>query len=307
MSSPLYGGVLTYHRNVHTCGVARFNHYLAQHLGIPLIDFQQALTSVVQNPLISVKFSEIRSDDFVIIEEFLHQLSDFSVIFHDYTESSVAIDLMLRANHAMALNSEICSLMRHRRSDVACGFTVASYEAPERLETPDLTLITFGMAHKIQATGYARVAELLKADSRSHTLEISSALHEGTVFDDTFFEVGAEISRCFHGRVRFLGFLADGEVALRISRASAMLAFFPRGARENNNSVMSAMRLAIPVITNLDESSPNWLRHRETIFDINQLTEFPDPRELQKVGLGGRLATEHLTYENLIRTLHSQQ
>lgn len=305
MSHPLYDGVLTYHRNIHTCGVARFNHYLARHLGVPLFDYQAALTRDLKMPLISIKFSEIQRDDYVMIEEFLHEIADFSVIFHDYTESSIAISLMRRAIHVMGLNSEVCSLMRHHRPDVAVGFTVASYGLPEQLETPDLILITFGMAHKIQATGYARVAELLEADSRSHVLEISSALHEGTVFDDTFFEVGAEISKCFRGRVRFLGFLADGEVSLRISRSSAMLAFFPRGARENNNSVMSAMRLGVPVITNLDQVSPDWLRHRETIFDINQLTGFPDVHELQKVGLAGRLATEHLTYENLVKALHS--
>jgi len=299
-----YGGVLTYHRNIHTCGVARFNHYLARHLGVPLLDYRQMQTRDDRNLLVSIKFSEILSEDLGLIAEVLQKVPEFSVIFHDYVESAVAIDLTQRAKRVMGLNGEVCALMRRNRVDVVAGFTVPSYEPPERLQAPELTLITFGMAHKIQSTGYERVAELLHADPRTHVLEISSALHEGTAFDDSFFEVGAEISKCFRGHVRFLGFLADGEVSLRISRASAMLAFFPRGARENNNSVMSAMRLAVPVITNLDESSPPWLRHDESVFDVNRLTAFPHAQDLQRVGIGGRLATQHLTYDKLMSFLH---
>jgi len=299
-----YGGVLTYHRNIHTCGVARFNHYLARHLAVPLLDYQQVQTRDGRDLLVSIKFSEILSEDLGLIADALRRVPRFSVIFHDFIESAVAIDLMQRATRAMGLNSEVCALMRQHRSDVVLGFTVASYDLPQSLPLPELTLITFGMAHKIQATGYEKVAKLLRADPRTHVLEISSALHEGTAFDDSFFEVGAEISKCFRGRVRFLGFLADEEVSLRVSRASAMLAFFPSGARENNNSVMSAMRLAVPVITNLDEASPHWLRHDESVFDVNQLDTFPQPDDLRRVGAHGRTATQHLTYGELMSILH---
>ena len=79
-----------------------------------------------------------------------------------------------------------------------------------------------------------------------------------------------------------------------------MLAFFPNGARENNNSVLSAMWLGTPVITNLDSWSPSWLKHGETVFDINRLEEFPSKGKLKEVGEFGRSATEHLTYQSLV-------
>jgi hypothetical protein len=78
-----------------------------------------------------------------------------------------------------------------------------------------------------------------------------------------------------------------------------MLAFFPNGARENNNSVLSAMYLGTPVITNLDKWSPSWLKHGETVFDINRLEEFPSTEILNEVGERGRIATKDLTYRSL--------
>lgn len=303
MSVSYFDGVLTYHTNIHTCGVARFNHLLAKHLKVPISGIMEPVLGSLKRPVISVKFAEIleshRNDIFTVIAN----LGRFSAILHDFEESNLASLIIKRADRIMGLNGEIANQIRQLRDDVVTGFTVASYEAPFEQAKTDILLVTFGMAHKIQSSGYRKVAELLKRDSRTHLLEISSALHEGTEFSDAFFEVGDEISRCFEGRVRFLGFLADSEVALRVSRASALLAFFPRGARENNNSVMSAMRLSVPVITNLDASSPTWLRHEETVFDINKMAIFPPNEQLRTVGASAKSATKYLTYELLLGLL----
>jgi len=161
------------------------------------------------------------------------------------------------------------------------------------------------MAHKIQSKGYQRVGQLLAADGRDYVLEISSALHEGTEFDDSFFTVGDEISECFKGNVEFLGFLADNEVARRLTSADAMLAFFPSGVRENNTSVIGAMNIGLPVITNVDEWSPSWARHDETIFDVGCLERFPSHEDFKRVGEAGRRAVANLTFAGLIKILTS--
>ena len=101
-----------------------------------------------------------------------------------------------------------------------------------------------------------------------------------------------------------MGFLADSEVSMRISQASAMLTFFPSGARENNNSVMSAMALGCPVITNIDDRSPSWMEHGRTIFDLRKLSRFPTSAELQQVGIAGREAVMQFTYSHLLELLH---
>lgn len=303
MSVRNFDAVLTYHNNMHTCGVARFNHYLAQHLSVPMLQLTNLIESQLEHPIVSIKVSEFSDSDFTKTLERILDLKLFSLILHDFIDTPLLHAVISQADSVMGLNSEIVSNLHSLRQDAALGFTVASYGIQNRAVLPDLKLITFGMAHKIQSSGYQRVAELLKADSRSHILEISSALHEGTKFDDSYFEVGDEISEFFGGKVRFLGFLADPEVSLRVSRSSAMLAFFPCGARENNNSVVSAMHLAVPVITNLDDRSPSWLRHGETVFDVRHLSVFPSDAELRRVGDSGRSAVEELTYENLLKKL----
>ena len=298
-----FDAVLTYHSNIHTCGVARFNHYLATHLSVPLVRIVDELVREFRHPIISIKVSEILDADLNYIQDQVGRLGSYSLIVHDLCDGPLLEKLVFNATRVMGLNKEISLRLRNLRPDVLIGHTVASYEQPKPSLEANLTLITFGMAHKIQSARYQKVAKLLKFDPRSHILEISSALHEGTQFDDSFFEVGDEIAGLFEGRVRFLGFLADPEVSNRVARSSAMLAFFPSGARENNNSVLSAMHLGVPVITNLDALSPVWLKHNETVFDIESLQQFPSDAELKRVGSAGRAAVADLTYAMLIKSL----
>ena len=294
--------VITYHHNIHTCGVARFNRYLADHLKIPMLSFTELANGTFKFPLISIKESEMLHEDVLEFYSIIERTKiRYSVVFHSFEGSETEIKFLKGAEEVMALNAQMAAEILPFRADVLTGFTVATPLPNISISTSfEIKMITFGMAHKIQSSGYIKVADLLNDSGRTSVLEISSALHEGTEFDDRFFNVGEEISEIFDGRVEFLGFLADHEVARRVKAADVMLAFFPNGARENNNSVLSAMWLGTPVITNLDSWSPSWLKHGETVFDINRLEEFPSKGELKEVGEFGRSATEHLTYKSLV-------
>ena len=294
--------VITYHHNIHTCGVARFNRYLADHLKIPMLSFAELANDMYNFPLISIKESEMLHEDVLEFYSIIERTKiRYSVVFHSFEGSETEIKFLQGAEEVMALNAQMAAEILPFRADVLKGFTVATPLPNISISTSfEIKMITFGMAHKIQSSGYIKVADLLNDSGRTSVLEISSALHEGTEFDDRFFNVGEEISEIFDGRVEFLGFLADHEVARRVKAADVMLAFFPNGARENNNSVLSAMWLGTPVITNLDSWSPSWLKHGETVFDINRLEEFPSKGKLKEVGEFGRSATEHLTYQSLV-------
>ena len=294
--------VITYHHNIHTCGVARFNRYLADHLKIPMLSFTELANDTYNFPVISIKESEMLHEDVLEFYSIIERTKiRYSVVFHSFEGSETEIKFLKGAEEVMALNAQMAAVILPFRADVLKGFTVATPLPNISIATSfEIKMITFGMAHKIQSSGYIKVADLLNDSGRTSVLEISSALHEGTEFDDRFFNVGEEISEIFNGRVEFLGFLADHEVARRVKAADVMLAFFPYGARENNNSVLSAMWLGTPVITNLDSWSPSWLKHGETVFDINRLEEFPSKGKLKEVGEFGRRATEHLTYQSLV-------
>lgn len=303
--SNFFDAIVSYHHNVHTCGVARFNQNFAHHLGVPMVRIDELAELKIRNPIVSVKYSEMDREDLQPFLDELARIDKYALVLHDYDKTNFERELLRNADRVMALNAQLAENVRECRPDVLTGFAVPNIFARQHTRATDLRLITFGMAHKIQSKGYQMVGQLLATDGRDYVLEISSALHEGTEFDDSFFTVGDKISECFRGNVEFLGFLADTEVARRLTVSDAMLAFFPLGVRENNTSVISAMKLGLAVITNVDNWSPNWARHGETVFDVNRLKVFPKHEELKRVGESGRSAIAHLTFAGLTEILSS--
>ena len=298
----MHTAVVTFHTNPYTCGVARFNHSLATALGVPLVPLESYLTSGdASRVLLSIKLEEITADVLVRLGSVLEQRTlNYDLFLHAADGSELEQALFVGASRVFAASAEIAEQVRPSRPDVSSVFAPGAPVLP-RQQPVDCTLLTFGMAHKIRSDGYRRLAALMEGDSRSFRLEISTALHEGGSFDASFFTIGEEISAAFSGNVRFLGFLADAEVSERLREVDALVAFFPRGARENNTTVLSAMTHGCPVITNLDQSSPAWMMHGVTVYDIGKLTHFPDKSELQQVGDTGMRAAREFSFDVLAR------
>ena len=261
--------VVSSHTNPYTCGVARFSRSLADQLGIPHISLKEYLSfPAPNNSLMSLKMEEIPDDDCGRLSHLLRERTpEYSYFVHDFIDSELQVLLSERAHKVFANSAELSSLISSRRPDVISVFSPGA-RVRQKLARPDLRLLTAGMAHKIQSKGYADLARLLDGETRRVRLEITSAIHEGQRFDESFFSVAEDIRRVFHNDVHFCGFLSDEELSQRLHLADAYVAFFPRGVRENNTTVLSAMTHGCAVITNLDEWSPNWMRHGETILDI---------------------------------------
>ena len=295
--------IVSFHTNPYTCGVARFNRALADELQVPLSSIKSFSESPVGGALISVKFDEMSAEATTQLgAALLGDRKSFDLLLHDVHKSPEEILFCREARAVYAATSELRDRLVDVRPDALASFAPG---APVIIQPPkfDLTLITFGMAHKIRSERYQKLGELLRGDSRTVQLEISTALHEGTTFSEEFFSVNTEISSVFKGNVSFLGFLADGEVSRRIRAADALIAFFPHGARENNTTVLSAMAHGCPVITNLDSYSPIWMRHNESLFDIAQLETFPAATELKRVGANAVKAVEPFSFYHLAKQL----
>jgi len=101
--------------------------------------------------------------------------------------------------------------------------------------------------------------------------------------------------------------LADDEVSRRMTEADALVAFFPSGVRENNTTVLSAMAHGCAVITNLDEYSPPWMKHGESVFDVNQLANFPSSAEMSAVRTGAKKAVSPYNFEQLSKLLSKRE
>lgn len=293
-----YDCVMTYHRNPYTCGIARFNHRLAETLGVPLVDFNEIEFRNVRAPLVSVNASEVGTDMDGLGDQLNASFDRYGLFLHDFWGTEAEIDLMAKAHRVFSAHNCIGEDMRVHRSDVVDAFCPGA-EPHHEFEEPDLRLLTFGMAHKIRAERYARLGDLLAHDPRSYRLDISTALHEGTRFDEALFEISDGIQHVFRGKVRFLGFLSDDLVSEHVRKADLLVAFFPRGARENNTSVLSAMAHGTPVITNLDEFSPSFMRHGESVLDINQVSAIPSHEELRDLGARARIASAQHGFKQL--------
>jgi hypothetical protein len=302
-----YDCIVSYHTNPYTCGVARFNQALARTLGVDLISVTDFIKHSDGFPLLSFKFEEIPDQ---VAQELLQQLlrtnSQFDLFLHGIYKSELEKKFIHFTKKIFVATAEYAETLRSSRPDIVTLFAPGAPFSGGR-ESFDLTLLTFGMSHKIRAAGYRKLGEILNSDYRSVQLEISTALHEGTSFNEDFFLVNSEISEVFKGSVIFLGFLADGEVSRRLRAADALIAFFPEGVRENNTTVLSAMAHGCAVITNMDRYSPEWMKHGESIFDIDRLTTFPAPDELARVRRGAINAVGPYTFERLAELLTKRE
>ncbi|MFM9093998.1 MAG: hypothetical protein ACKORD_03850 [Acidimicrobiaceae bacterium] len=279
--------------------MARFNVSLASALNSKVSSLASASTYESGKILLSIKLQEIDDAGKVNLKKILSNLSlTFDVFLHASDGSDLENRLLQRAQRVFAASAEIGQEIKSRRPDVMNLFAPGAPISAVSKQT-EISLLTFGMAHKISATGYRKLAQILAASDKSFQLEVSSALHEGTSFDENFFSVADEISRAFGGNVVFLGFLADQEVSRRLQETTALVAFFPNGVRENNTTVMSAMAHGCAVITNLDSLSPEWMKHSQNIFDINKLESFPAIAQIESVRKNAQLAVVEFGFDRL--------
>ena len=289
----------SFHTNPYTCGVARFNVSLASALNSKVSSLASASTYESGKILLSIKLQEIDDAGKVNLEKILSNSSlMFDVFLHASEDSDLENRLLKRAQRVFAASAEIGEEIKSRRPDVVNLFAPGAPISAVSKQT-EISLLTFGMAHKISATGYRKLAKILATSNRSFQLEVSSALHEGTSFDENFFSVADEISQAFGGNVVFLGFLADQEVSRRLQETTALVAFFPNGVRENNTTVMSAMAHGCAVITNLDLLSPKWMKHGHNVFDINKLENFPDAAQIASVRKSAQWAVAEFGFDRL--------
>lgn len=299
----LYSSLVSYHTNPYTCGVARFNQALAKEMRIPLCSVSKFVPSSESISLLSIKFEEMSTKSAEDMWTQLDQVdAKFDLFLHGITQSEIENRYLNKARRVIVATREYAEIVRAQRPDVLSYFAPGAVDSSKKTNV-DITLLTFGMAHKIRSDGYRKLGEILTADERSVQLEISTALHDGTSFSEDFFSVGSEISEVFNGNVSFLGFLADDEVSRRLCAADALVAFFPSGVRENNTTVLSAMAHGCAVITNLDSLSPSWMKHNDSVFDISQLNTFPTNAELIRVGIAARVAVNPYSFESLATLL----
>ncbi len=255
--------VLSYHTNPYTCGVAKFSHRLARELGVPFGQIGADRTRY-QHPLVSVKFSELIDAGATNPNHFLKR---FDLFVHDYEPGFAS--WLTDAERVYAANAIIAGdMVRLLRPDVIEAWCPSTVEGNPTRGT--INVLTFGMAHKLQTKRYEKVKALLEATGQDYTVSVSTAVHEGSPWDETA-KVSERLAQIFGHRLRTLGYLADDALARELSECSAVALFFEPALRANNTTYWAAIESGLPVITNRDVYSPpgGW--------DIDELSAWPPP------------------------------
>ncbi len=300
--------IVGYHLNPLRCGVARFNVNLAHQVDLPVLWLFDPEVLRTGEPLLSLKLEEFTPEDVVRLAALLPALeaqTRFQLFLHTFGETPVELRLVAAAQQVYCGNTQLAAAVRPYRPDVQAVWCPGMVAQDERFEPADLSVFTFGMAHKVRTRQYARLRDLLDATEKSYCLYVSTALHENTTFDDEFEAAFNDLKAIFGGRAYFLGYLSDAAVYNQLLSSSFFAAFFDQGVRANNTSVNAALQAGTVVVTNLDSHSPAALVHGEPLIDIDQAVTLPsDGATLAAIGENARrVALELLSWERLAQHL----
>lgn len=278
-----------YHLNPWTCGIAKFNAILAQHLDVPFVGIRAVELGDYRRPLLSVKLSEFSDRDAADLDLWgAAHAGRFEFFLHAFDDSAVERRLVAAAAQVYGGNRELFEQLRHTRPDIHELFCPGTILSPQRFQRTEVSVFTFGMAHKIRVPLYRRLRDLLEASGKSYSVYVSTALHENTSFDGSFAVRFEELQAIFNDQVYFMGYLSDTAVFNHLMDCTFLAAFFEKGLRANNTSVNAAMDCGCAVITNLDEYSPAGLVHMKHVIDIGRCDRLPDAELTERIGRAAR-------------------
>ena len=270
--------ILGYHLNPLSCGIAKFNLALSRQLGVPVLSLFDPSAGSARRPLLSIKLSEFTYHHARELERYLDErpaTQSLRLFFHAYDDTALERRMIAEADVVYVGNGELAERLRPLRADVVEAWCPGILIDAKPFEPAEISVFTFGMAHKVRGDYYRKLDALLKQTGKSYCLFLSTALHEGISIETAFDAAVKNIREGFSGPVYFLGFLSDAAVLHYLQTTTYFAAFFPKGVRANNTSIHSAMTAGAVVVTNLDGGSPEGYVHMQTVIDIDACTALP--------------------------------
>jgi hypothetical protein len=295
--------VVTHHRDSFRSGVGRFNELLAERLGVPVIGIRKLLTAGHRRPLLSFKVAELAPAELAVLEQLVAQKPrpfEWELFLHVYDGHRLEEELVRGAAHVHAGNHEVYEQVRAlaRSADTLWSPGLILDERP--FPQVEISVFSFGMAHKIRTDLFLRLRELLEATGRSYAVYLSAANHETTRMRDAHL-IFDELHEIFPSTLYFLGNLSDVGVYNHLRSSTFFATFFLGGVRANNGSVAAAMEKGAVVITNLDERSPPEFVHMDNLIDIGQTRELPlDQARLEAISLRARETARERSWDALV-------
>lgn len=297
--------VVTHHLDGFRSGVARFNELLAEQLGVPLLGLLDPAVAETKCSLFSFKVSELGDGTAADVARLVEQMDWHGELYlHDWADLGLERDLVRRARRVHCGNLEIHDRVSALNPSSHAVWTPGLVLDRRPYAPAEISVFSFGMAHKIRVDMFSRLKELLDASGSSYAVYVSAANHETSSLQDAQI-VFEEIHEIFP-TLYFLGNLSDVAIYNELRRASFFASFFPAGARGNNTSIAAALELGSVVITNLDRFSPPEFRHMDNILDIDQLEEIPsDPLVLRRISVRAMETGRERSWQRLTSAMRS--
>ena len=296
-----------YHLNPWTCGIAKFNAILAKHLDVEVVGIRAMELGAYERPLLSIKISEFSDRDAADLDLWTSaHPGRFELFLHAFDRTEIEQRMVAAAARVYVGNAELFRELVPVRPDVQELFCPGTILNPQRFMQTEISVFTFGMAHKIRVSLYRRLQQLLEATGKTYSVYVSTALHENTSFDGSFVVTFEELQSIFNGQVYFMGYLSDTAVFNHLLDSTFLAAFFEKGLRANNTTVNAAMECGCTVITNLDDHSPAGLTHMQNVVDINRCDRLPTVDESARIGRAARsVALGQYGWDQLVSQLRA--
>lgn len=280
--------IVTSHNNPYLSGVAKFNLLLAKRMQIPCISIDELSNTKLGPILFSFRLRDDNHGDSTKLKKHLSHLIKhnivFDLFFHTFDGLDIEDTLIEYARTIFCGNSEIYHALQGIDKPIVSAWCPALVSQTRVIHESRLNFFSFGMAHKIQVKYYKMLMEMLKSYKIDYSLWVSTAFHEKANFGD-FNSISHQLTEIFGEHIQFLGFLSDDAINYFLDKAQLFIAFFEKGVRSNNTSVLAAMRRGCAVISNLDEYSPQWMLHGMNILNIHDTKASNlEPEMLKRIG-----------------------
>jgi hypothetical protein len=284
----MFDCVIGYYVNPLSSGVAKFNRILADRWGVPVVQMFSPEVKSFKTPLLSIKLNDMPERDLFRLATIMKSdeayFGRYGLFLHATTSLPLERALLAGARVVYCGNSQILSEVGDANPHCEVVWAPATLRDKGDLASGDISVFTFGMAHKIKAKNYERLKELLDATGMDYCVNLSTALHESERLIESFEDSQRELDRMFDGRLNFLGYLSDQATIHYLRQSTFFAAFFDHGLRANNTSVIAAMQVGATVITNVDTYSPPEFKHMENFIDVNRCDRLPtDPAVLAEI------------------------
>jgi hypothetical protein len=207
----------------------------------------------------------------------------WELFLHLYDGDELEAALVAGADHVHAGNHEVFAQIEGLARSADTLWSPGLILDEREFAPTDVSVFSFGMAHKIRTDLFERLRELLDASGRSYAVYLSAANHETTRMSDAHL-IFDELHEIFPSTLFFLGNLSDVAVFNYLRSSTFFASFFLGGVRANNGSIAAAMEKGAVVLTNLDEHSPPEFVHMDNLIDIGQTRELPlEPDALEMI------------------------